>query len=241
MTDVAPDPLPADTQAAELALGLLNGDERAAALRRVLAEPGFAREVEEWRLRFAQLFDLWPEVEAPEGLLDRIDRSLDGVAMPRTRAFPWRLLAMVSTAVAAGLLFILPLRPVSIPVPPRSPDGPVLLARCARCSGQDRGGAVPARERGASHRGRTPRPCRPRRAAMGDRGRRQTLVAGAARSARDGHHAHPRRPRPHRRGRHARHLDRTHGRVAHRRADRAGGGHGGAERGVTLLVRRKIR
>ena len=34
----------ADVAAAELALGVLDGEERAAALRRVLAEPDFARE-----------------------------------------------------------------------------------------------------------------------------------------------------------------------------------------------------
>ena len=40
------DPEPQDVAAAELALGLLDGEERAAALRRVLAEPAFAAEVE---------------------------------------------------------------------------------------------------------------------------------------------------------------------------------------------------
>ena len=45
-----------DVAAAELALGLLEGDERAAALRRQLAEPAFAREVERWREHFGTLF-----------------------------------------------------------------------------------------------------------------------------------------------------------------------------------------
>jgi anti-sigma-K factor RskA len=131
MTDAAGDPAPANTQAAELALGLLEGEERAAALRRVLAEPAFARDVEAWRLRFAQLFDLWPGAQAPDGLTERIDASLDGVAMPRARGFPWRLLALVSTAAAAALLVILPLRPVSVPVPQRAAEGPVLIASIA--------------------------------------------------------------------------------------------------------------
>ena len=40
--------VPEDVAAAELALGLLEGEERGAALRRVLAEPGFAAQVEWW-------------------------------------------------------------------------------------------------------------------------------------------------------------------------------------------------
>ena len=51
--------------AAELALGLLDGDERAAALRRVLADPAFAREVEDWRNRMAGLFDDFARLRRP--------------------------------------------------------------------------------------------------------------------------------------------------------------------------------
>ena len=40
-----------DMAAAELALGVLEGEERATALRRVLSEPAFAAEVERWRAR----------------------------------------------------------------------------------------------------------------------------------------------------------------------------------------------
>ena len=49
-------PTDPDVAAAELALGLLEGDDLAAALRRQLAEPAFAREVEQWRDHFATLF-----------------------------------------------------------------------------------------------------------------------------------------------------------------------------------------
>jgi anti-sigma-K factor RskA len=108
-----------DVAAAELALGLLDGEERAAALRRVLADPAFAADVERWRLWLAQLFDLWPEVEAPEGLIDRIDASLGGPApLARGRHFPWPLLAIASTALAACLLVIVALRPSGPPPPP---------------------------------------------------------------------------------------------------------------------------
>lgn len=105
--------------AAELALWLLDGEERAAALRRVLAEPAFAAEVERWRLSFAQLFDLWPEAQPPAELIDRIDASLGGPAPMRRRSLPWPLVATVMTAIAAGLLVVVALRPdPSMPVPP---------------------------------------------------------------------------------------------------------------------------
>nr|WP_221239946.1 anti-sigma factor [Sphingomonas abaci] len=113
-----------------MALGVLDGEERAAALRRVLAEPAFAAEVERWRLYFAQLFDLWPEVEPPEELIERIDASLGGPGHVRTRrAAPWPLIAIASSALAACLLVILLLRPAPEPAAP-SPT-PVASATAA--------------------------------------------------------------------------------------------------------------
>ena len=136
-TDLDPaDDLPADDlMAAELALGLLDGDERAVALRRMLAEPGFAREVEAWRVHFAQLFDLWPGVEAPEDLVERIDSSLGGPgAVRRASRFPWPILAIASSALAACLLVVVAIRPAPQPAPvvftqaPVERTGPVLVA-----------------------------------------------------------------------------------------------------------------
>ena len=111
-----------DLVAAELALGLLDGEERAAALRRVLAEPGFAGEVERWRLYFAQLFDLWPEAEPPKELIDRIDRSIDGTSAVRPSRIPWPLIASASSALAAALLLVIALRPTpEAPTPAAAP------------------------------------------------------------------------------------------------------------------------
>ncbi len=107
-----------DVAAAELALGLLEGEERAVALRRVLAEPAFAADVERWRTWLSQLFDLWPAVEPPEELIDRIDASLGGITAPSTRRFPWPLLAIASAALAACLLVIVALRPGGPPPGP---------------------------------------------------------------------------------------------------------------------------
>jgi anti-sigma-K factor RskA len=124
-----------DLMAAELALGLLEGEERAIALRRLLAEPAFAREVEAWRLHFAQLFDLWPGVEAPEDLIERIDSSLGGPGgVRRASRVPWPILAIASSALAACLLVVIALRPEPRPAPvivaqaPVERTGPVLVA-----------------------------------------------------------------------------------------------------------------
>jgi anti-sigma-K factor RskA len=129
-----------DVTAGELALGLLDGEERAAALRRVLADPGFAADVERWRLYFAQLFDLWPEVEPPGGLIDRIDLRLGGPVPMRRHRAPWPLIAIVASAIAAALLLVVAIRPdPPAPPPPRvivrapavpatPPAGPLLLA-----------------------------------------------------------------------------------------------------------------
>lgn len=120
-----------DAEAGELALGLLDGEERGAALRRVLAEPTFAARVEGWRSRLAALFDLWPEVSAPPHLAARIEASLDSAiaGTPTSapiRRFPWPALAAVTSAIAACLLLFVMVRPeapapVSQPIPVARP------------------------------------------------------------------------------------------------------------------------
>ncbi len=136
MTDDGAEP---DVAAAELALGTLDGEERAAALRRVLAEPDFAAEVERWRQWLAQLFDLWPEAEPPEGLIDRIDASLGGPspASARSRRFPWPLLAIASTALAACLLVIVALRPGEAPRAPVATPAPLVAALAGQGAARD--------------------------------------------------------------------------------------------------------
>ncbi len=125
--------VPEDVAAAELALGLLEGEERGAALRRVLAEPGFAAQVEWWRSRLAVLFDLWPERAAPPHLAARIEASLDGTpAAAPTSRFAWPALAAVTSALAASLLLFVMVRPaptvpVSQPIPVARPTS-VLVA-----------------------------------------------------------------------------------------------------------------
>ncbi|MDQ0838749.1 anti-sigma factor [Sphingomonas faeni] len=125
--------VPEDVAAAELALGLLEGEERGAALRRVLAEPGFAAQVEWWRSRLAALFDLWPERGAPPHLAARIEASLDGAQTPaKATRFAWPALAAITSAIAASLLLFVMVRPeptvpVSQPIPVARPTS-VLVA-----------------------------------------------------------------------------------------------------------------
>jgi|CoawatStandDraft_6_1074263.scaffolds.fasta_scaffold08492_4 anti-sigma-K factor RskA len=101
--------------AAELALGVLTGEERAEALRRVLAEPGFAREVEAWRVHFATMFLEWPAV-VPS---DRVEQNvMRATHMPRgdvmVRRSGWAWATGVATLIAACLVLALALRPQQI-------------------------------------------------------------------------------------------------------------------------------
>ncbi len=103
------EPSDRDVMAAEQALGLLAGDDRAAALRRQLAEPDFAREVERWRDRFAALFASIPAIEPSAALGRRIEARIDGRLSLAGRW--WRPTAIVSSLAAASLLGVVLLRP----------------------------------------------------------------------------------------------------------------------------------
>lgn len=125
MTD--PDP---DMLAAEYALGLLEGTERAAAMRRSLADPDFAREVEWWRHRFAAMFDEYRPVTAPEFQIDRIVAA--PVAAPaRSRSgFRWAFVPLAG-AIAASVTLLLSRPEPVVPPPPVAQPQPTLLAALA--------------------------------------------------------------------------------------------------------------
>ncbi len=97
-----------------LALGLLDGDERTDALRRMLAEPAFAREVERWRVKLAGLDADWPEAEPDETVARRI-LSRPGKSLVSEG---WRWAAVGFGLAAAALLTLLLVRPDRIPVAP---------------------------------------------------------------------------------------------------------------------------
>ena len=134
MTPDAPDP---DMTAAELALGLLDGEERAAALRRVLADPDFAREVEQWRQRLAGLFDDYPEVAAPDSVAERLAAPEPLPQARATSGFRWPIAALVG-AVAAMLALFVVLQPTS------QVTGPPHHMMVASLMMSDKSGAVPA-------------------------------------------------------------------------------------------------
>ena len=129
MTDIATDG--PDVTAAELALGVLDGDERAAALRRVLSEPAFAAEVARWRDQLALLYDAAPAVAPGPGLFDRIEASLDGDPAPAVappRGWVWPGIAGASGLAAAAALTLLVLRPEPAVLPPTAPPAPTAPA-----------------------------------------------------------------------------------------------------------------
>ena len=140
--DIGPD----DLAAAELALGLLDGEARVAALARVAADPAFALAVAWWEARFAALFADGADVAVPPAVLRRIEASLDGLALDGGRRVvaandnpgvgAWRGAAIAAGLAACLLLVVtvmLALRPapepVRVPVPvPVAAQAPLLAA-----------------------------------------------------------------------------------------------------------------
>jgi len=107
--------------AAELVLGLLEGDDRATALRRQMADPEFAAEVDRWQARLDPMYHEFPEAAPDARIWDDIERRLDGESPPAA-ASPsandnevalkrWRLCALVSGGIAACLALALVLIP----------------------------------------------------------------------------------------------------------------------------------
>lgn len=108
------DPEDRELLAAELALGLIEGEERAAALRLQLSDPEFAAAVEAWRARFDPLCVGFAQAPAPE-IWQAIERRLEG-AGASVQLRRWRFAAFTSGAVAASLALVLLLRPLPAPV-----------------------------------------------------------------------------------------------------------------------------
>lgn len=118
--------------AGELALEILDGDDRAAAFRLMLSDPDFARAVEMWRRHFATLFDQWPAAEPSPGLEARVLAANDDSRVGRSGVAPaWRWLAGATTLAAACLTLALVVRPervVMLPAPPVARVAPPLVA-----------------------------------------------------------------------------------------------------------------
>lgn len=139
-----------DALAAELALGLLEGQARADALRLSLSDPVFAALVAGWEAKLAPLHDEWADAQPGATVWSGIERQLadapaDKVIAIETRLRRWRAGALLSGAVAAALAFVLITQPVPTPTP-AAPQlavariesdaaGPLVLARYNQSNG----------------------------------------------------------------------------------------------------------
>ena len=98
-------------RAGELALGVLDGEDRAAALRQLIADPDFAREVERWRSRFAGLHAEWPEAD-PGRAADR--RAARIPTRLGNGSVVWRWTTALTSLAAAALLAVVLTRPAAV-------------------------------------------------------------------------------------------------------------------------------
>lgn len=107
-----------ETMAAEFALGVLEGAERAAAMRLMLSDRGFAASVERWRAHFEGLFEIWPEMAPPANGLARIEQALRPAANDTAPTLGlWQTIAGIASLVAASLIVMIAVRPGEAPVP----------------------------------------------------------------------------------------------------------------------------
>jgi anti-sigma-K factor RskA len=139
-----------DALAAELALGLLDGQARADALQLSLRDPGFAALVTAWEAKLSPLHDGWAEAEPGDAVWDGIASRLSeqrssSVTEIETRLRRWRAGAFASGAIAAALALVLILQPGPAPelTAPQlavariesDAGGPLVLARYDRSNG----------------------------------------------------------------------------------------------------------
>jgi anti-sigma-K factor RskA len=135
-----------DLLAAELALGLLVEDERAFALRMRLSDPEFAQAVDWWEQRFAPLNRITPDVVPPE-LWPAIEKRLGVAGAPAAsdeaivvslanRMIAWRIGALATGAIAAGLAIMLVTRtPTIVEVPVAAPAAQTIVAQLGESGG----------------------------------------------------------------------------------------------------------
>jgi anti-sigma-K factor RskA len=133
-----------DMLAAEHALGVLDGSERAEAKRLEAGDAEFAVLVDEWHERFAPLLEEIAPVAPDTALWDRINTALDNaggrssnVHRLERRVTMWRTYSAAISAVAAALLLAVGIdsfRSAPAPQPEQRPQAqrqPVLVANVA--------------------------------------------------------------------------------------------------------------
>lgn len=144
---MADSPLPPeerDALAAELALGVLDGEARAAALRSLMADPDFSPGlIDAWERRLAALYDDYVPIVPPDalwaGIESRITTPLQSDPAIRQLRW-WRGGALAAGAMAASLALVVLVRPtppgalqppaqVAVAQMAGAPAGPLILAR----------------------------------------------------------------------------------------------------------------
>lgn len=129
-----------DVLAAELALGLIEGDDRIVALERLLAEPAFAADVALWRDRIGALALVSEAAPPRPHVLERIEARLSDTSHPTvTRKWPWLTMGAGLGAIAASLaaLFLMP-APRIVRIPVEQPAAPPLVAVLTPAEGETR-------------------------------------------------------------------------------------------------------
>lgn len=105
-----------DILAAELALSLLEGEDKASALQKQLSDPGFAHKVEAWNKHLSPLLneieESQPSFETWSGIAEKIKllnppESINIVNLLDRQLKRWRAAAIGSGAVAASLALVL--------------------------------------------------------------------------------------------------------------------------------------
>lgn len=125
MADAPLTPEDFDLLAAELALGVLDGEDRGRALRLQIADIRFREAVLAWQARFEPLLHGYSEAEAPDlwrAIEQRLPREAIGSAplgSLANRVRIWRIGAIAASAVAAGLAALLLFRPADV-APPKT-------------------------------------------------------------------------------------------------------------------------
>ena len=161
MVDLPKDMDNRDLLAAELVLGLLEGDDLAEALRLRLANRAFAKTVEKWEAHLAPLFDRVPEPQAPDHILRAIEARLDaqlggndqsdteGEVVDHSladRLKRWRTAALIGGTIAASLALALLVRPSPVVVTDSPPEQQVVAPQLiAQLTGEQEGLTVATR------------------------------------------------------------------------------------------------
>jgi anti-sigma-K factor RskA len=123
--DHMPDEGGDDLLAAEYVLGVLSAEERAAAARRIEAEPAFARTVERWERHFGPMADAYQSAEPPASVKAALDRRLfpQAPGQNAARAGLWSSLALWRGLASAAVAAMLALAVVTYVVrPPLEPQ-----------------------------------------------------------------------------------------------------------------------